>query len=490
MKKYITILLFLLPYAAQAQLDVPGITSNSAGTVVPTSWFTGREEHVFVFYDSIPLSFRLQATDSLCTAPATCTAPSTFTWTRLNVADTTLDFVYDDHPVSAVSELPAATFTEGGYQVAIQRADTSLIDTLTTWIFVDTFRIDTVEVIFNDCGGLRLEMRTAPHLYDPYTIYNFKEFLGPLHVGESIFRGAQEVFWNASDNIDIHKGVDAADNSWMNRKTNGYVVIDSPPPLYASSYTVEVTDVFGKQGSYTTPYAVDAIAVYPKAEVEKEDDLATGTWTDTGTALSGEPLQLNDEALFRLKFSHGNSINVDRYIWKGFANAATQNGNRTIVWTDTLTDAGTAVYPRMPHKGRIVDGYIPGTYTVRLVVNNAYCVDSAEVNIMVDPSKLDTESIPNAFTPNGDMQNDLFKFVESKEPVSMEYIRVYVYNRSGGLVYRYEGAADAWKGWDGRFMGTGNDVAEGVYFYIINGEGWDGVRHNTSEYKGSVHVFR
>jgi gliding motility-associated-like protein len=137
-----------------------------------------------------------------------------------------------------------------------------------------------------------------------------------------------------------------------------------------------------------------------------------------------------------------------------------------------------------------VDGYVPGSYTVRLIVNNNYCIDSAEVKIMVAPSKLDAEAIPNAFTPNGDMQNDYFTFVEGKEPVSMEYIRVYVYNRSGGLVYRYEGAADAWQGWDGRFMGTGSDVAEGVYFYIINGDGWDGVRHNTSEYKGSVHLFR
>jgi gliding motility-associated-like protein len=144
----------------------------------------------------------------------------------------------------------------------------------------------------------------------------------------------------------------------------------------------------------------------------------------------------------------------------------------------------------MPHKGQIVDGYVPGSYTVRLIVNNMHCVDSAEVKIVVAPSSLDPEAIPNAFTPNGDMQNDYFIFVDGKKPISMEYIRVYVYNRSGGLVYRYEGEADLWTGWDGRFMGTGNDMAEGIYFYIINGEGWDGERHNTSEYKGSVHLFR
>jgi gliding motility-associated-like protein len=409
----------------------------------------------------------------------------------LNVEQIKLDSLYEEYPASAVSVLPAASFTEGGYQVTIRRAGIPLIDTLTTWVFVDTFRIDTV-IHIPGCGALRLEMRTTPHLYDPYTIYNFKEFLNPPHVGERIFRGVQEVYWETSNNVDIHSGVDQPDNSWTNKKTNGYVIIDNPPPLYASSYTVKVTDVFGKPGSYTTPYAVEAIAVYPKAEVEKEDDPVAKTWIDAGTALYKKEgtLSLEGEALFRLRFSHGNSINTGRYIWKGFANAAMRDGDKTIVWTDTSTNADTTVVPRMPHKGQEVDGYTPGTYTVRLVVNNANCADSAEVKITVAPSKLDTEAIPNAFTPNGDRQNDYFKFVTGKEPVSMEYIRVYVYNRSGGLVYRYEGEAKDWQGWDGRFMGTGNDMAEGVYFYIINGEGWDGVRYNTSEYKGSVHLFR
>lgn len=120
MKKYIAILFFLLPLAAQAQLDVPGFT-NSAGTVVPTTHFTGREEYIFVFYDSIPHALSLQATDSICAAQP-CSTPSTFTWKKLNVADTTLDIVHEESPTSAVSELSAASLTEGGYQVTIERA--------------------------------------------------------------------------------------------------------------------------------------------------------------------------------------------------------------------------------------------------------------------------------------------------------------------------------------------------------------------------------
>ncbi|MDR3184550.1 MAG: gliding motility-associated C-terminal domain-containing protein [Prevotellaceae bacterium] len=497
MKTHIAILLFLLPYAAQAQLSVPGM-SNSAGTVVSSTLLTGREEPVFVFYDSIPLTLSLQATDSLCVAPATCSAPSTFTWQRLNVEKAGLNIIYKEYPASGISVLSAASLTEGGYQVTIQRADASLVDTLTTWIIVDTFRVDTV-MYTNQCDGLRLQMSTTPPLYYngdinayPYIIYNFKDFLTPPHnTGESHFSGVQEVYWTS--NKDIHNGVDKSDNTWQHGLSNNVyaTIINNPPPLYAASYTVEVTDMFGKSSSYTTPYAVEAIAVYPQAKVEKEDDELPGTWKDAGTASKDEPLELEGEALFRLTFSHAESINADKYVWEGFANAAMRNSNKTVVWhTDTLTNLEGETRPRMPHKGHEVDGYVPGTYTVRLVASNAHCTNAATVTIAVKPSSLTTESIPNAFTPNGDNMNDRFEFVRGKEPVSMEYIRVYIYNRSGGLVYRYDGPADAWTGWDGRFMGTGNDVAEGVYFYIISGEGWDGVNYNTSEYKGSVHLFR
>jgi hypothetical protein len=72
----------------------------------------------------------------------------------------------------------------------------------------------------------------------------------------------------------------------------------------------------------------------------------------------------------------------------------------------------------------------------------------------------------------------------------MEYINVYIYNRSGGLVYRYEGRYDAWEGWNGRMMGTGSDVSEGVYYYVISAKGWDSIEYNNKEYSGYLHLFR
>ncbi|MDR3235941.1 MAG: gliding motility-associated C-terminal domain-containing protein [Prevotellaceae bacterium] len=476
MKRIYVILLLLFPLAAQAQLRAP-----DADKEMPTTYLSEKEDIIFVFYDKLPT--QLVVTDSLCAAAdAACSAPSTFTWTKLNIVDTTLDIVYvESHASSSTYSFPVGGEVEGGYRVTVSRADTTLSDTFTTWIFVDTFRINGVAYT-NDCESVRLEVNTTPEIYTSYPVYNFEEVLQGLK-GKRVLRGGT-VAWTPS--VDIHAGVDEPDESWMNGNTH-FTLINNPPPLYSASYTVKVTDVFGKEISYTTPYVVEAIAAYPKMTVEQYDK-ERDDWSDASNE------DLKGEALFRLRFSHNQCINTDKYIWKGTADSLTNGGKgyKTPVWVDSTQSKNAVILPRTPYKGRILDGYTPGKYKVRLTAINTRsgCVDSTEKLIVVDPSSFQSDAIPNAFTPNGDNRNDFFIFVDGSEPISMEYVNVYIYNRSGGLVYRYEGRADEWKGWNGRYLNTGNDLGEGVYFYVINAEGWDSKMYNDSQYKGAVHLFR
>jgi gliding motility-associated-like protein len=279
--------------------------------------------------------------------------------------------------------------------------------------------------------------------------------------------------------VDIYPNVNDADASWqtLNR---WFAYIDSPPPLRDAAYHLEITDAFGKSATYTTP-VINAIAAKAIPTIEEK---VNDSWQSAGELPQGE-------ALYELRFKHDQSANANHYEWIGFANARQANGDRTVVWTESTTNANAEVKPQMPHNGRIYEGYTPGSYQVRLIVRNNVCVDSVSIrHIVVEPSLFDKNAIPNAFTPNGDGLNDIFTFVRGEEPRSMEYINVYIYNRSGGMVYEYEGRIDAWAGWDGRMMGTGRNVAEGVYFYIISGRGWDNVDYNTKEYSGYLHLFR
>ncbi len=467
MRKLITILLLSVPVLTWAQLSAP------ADYIQPTTGLTGKYDYVYVFYGQNLMSIK-------AAQPQGHTAE--FTWKKLNVADTTLDLY---HQESGVSSSTINNLAEGGYQVAVRDLDelSAPVDTFTTWVFRDTFRINDIQYTI-DCDVLRLNMYTTPNIYAPYTIYNFKQFLNPPHAGETVFSQVQKVKWTPVDasgqEINIFPNVTNPDEHWRER-LNWFTYVDSPPPLKDAAYHLEVRDVFGNSATYTTPYTIKAIAAKAIPTIQEEEK---GLWQDAGEQPQGE-------ALYKVRFQHNKSANVTQYEWKGFANARQLNGDKTILWAEATTDAEAYIYPQVPYNGQLYDGYTPGSYQVRLTVRNNVCIDSVSVKyIIVDPSKFDAQAIPNAFTPNGDNQNDIFTFVKGNEPVSLEYIYVYIYNRSGGLVYRYEGRSDAWEGWNGRMMGTGSDVSDGVYYYVISGKGWDDVTYNSKEYSGYLHLFR
>jgi gliding motility-associated-like protein len=67
--------------------------------------------------------------------------------------------------------------------------------------------------------------------------------------------------------------------------------------------------------------------------------------------------------------------------------------------------------------------------------------------------------IPNAFTPNGDGKNDIFRPVFKG---NMKLIMFQVFNRFGELVYETDQLG---KGWDGYYKGELSDMD--TYFFHV-----------------------
>jgi gliding motility-associated-like protein len=74
--------------------------------------------------------------------------------------------------------------------------------------------------------------------------------------------------------------------------------------------------------------------------------------------------------------------------------------------------------------------------------------------------------VPNAFTPNGDGKNDIFKPTYIGI-TSLKYFRVF--NRNGQLVFETNQQV---KGWDGNIHG--DPSPEGTYVWEVSGEDYLG----------------
>lgn len=127
------------------------------------------------------------------------------------------------------------------------------------------------------------------------------------------------------------------------------------------------------------------------------------------------------------------------------------------------TGKGTAQWTPARQVYRETDGRIytnvirPTTYTLTLT-NEFECVDSASI-IYNDIEPCCNFSYPNAFTPNNDGKNDVFRVVTYGND---QDFALSIYNRWGQRVY-YSGNQK--EGWDGKINGKEADA--GTYFYVL-----------------------
>lgn len=103
-----------------------------------------------------------------------------------------------------------------------------------------------------------------------------------------------------------------------------------------------------------------------------------------------------------------------------------------------------------------------GTDTV--AYTKEYWDNNVPITVSVSESKLE---FPNAFSPNGDGINDIYKAKEGFQ--SITEFHAYIYNRWGQLLYEWTNPSE---GWDGKYKGK--DVKQGVYFCLVKAKGADG----------------
>lgn len=203
-------------------------------------------------------------------------------------------------------------------------------------------------------------------------------------------------------------------------------------------------------------------------------NLCTGSYavtvSDSANCQINASQTIITETFINASFVHTPDVGVAP---ASFTFTSTSNGAQNYLWNfgngnNGNTSVATTLYP------------LQGTYHVVLIVNSGppnFCVDSiSDEIIVVEPSEV---TIPNVFTPNGDGHNDCFyAFSEGLEKEEM-----IIFNRWGRKVYEWNVVGGKW---DGRNQ-NGTESADGVYYYVFHGLGFDKVIY---EQHGSITLVR
>ena len=209
-----------------------------------------------------------------------------------------------------------------------------------------------------------------------------------------------------------------------------------------------------------TAFADDVPTISPTATFTTEDG------EETGTTISGSaPLTAHFNA---------NAENVGawsaHYEWR-FTLAEEQEPYLIRYEEDTeytFTKAGT-------HKVELYAIFTLGNDTVAYTQD--YWADSEPIRVTISESRLD---MPNAFSPNGDGINDVYKAKSGYQ--SLVEFHAYIFNRWGQKLYEWTDPAG---GWDGTYKGK--DVKDGVYYVLVKAKGADGRKYNI---KKDVNLLR
>ena len=128
--------------------------------------------------------------------------------------------------------------------------------------------------------------------------------------------------------------------------------------------------------------------------------------------------------------------------------------------------------------------YDSGTFGIQLRIT--YTPDSTGVEmeeefdpitVVISESSL---KVPNAFSPNGDGVNDVFR-VTYKSLIKFD---AYIFNRWGQRIHHW-GLSNIDEGWDG--TRNGKPVKDGVYFIVVQAVGSDGIKYDI---KQDINILR
>ncbi len=214
-------------------------------------------------------------------------------------------------------------------------------------------------------------------------------------------------------------------------------------PLFILFLLTTVVEVCGQRVRPT----VDPSALYITASGEELDDASSAQSAPLVAHFFANPEDLGDYSA--------------RYEWT--ITRMTQTSNEVIVhrfdenMDYTFTESGTFAI-------RLFATFVLNGDTISLPEEG----EDNPIMVSICESKLE---FPNAFSPNGDGYNDIFRAKDGYQ--SIVNFKASIFNRWGQQLYTWD-KLDG--GWDGKHRGR--TVDDGVYYLVVTAKGADGRKYN------------
>ncbi|PSJ76097.1 hypothetical protein C7N43_15585 [Sphingobacteriales bacterium UPWRP_1] len=271
--------------------------------------------------------------------------------------------------------------------------------------------------------------------------------------------------------------------------------------FYTTTLDVEVVEVpvalftapdvvcLGEQATYSFTGTAAASSIYSWNFASAGSQTGAGphniAWNSPGTYTATLTVSTPEGCTDNFSQEIGvSNVNVTATTPQGFINSGA-SANLTATATSALN--GALTYTWTASSGELSCNDCPDpvatpvddltTYTIT-VLDEFGCEASASLQIGLIYQKLVT--IPNAFSPNGDGENDVFRL----SGFNVETVNLYIYDRWGGQKFEAINVTID-QGWDGTFKGKNAEL--GVYVYYAEVTFTDGT---TDFFKGNVTLIR
>lgn len=213
--------------------------------------------------------------------------------------------------------------------------------------------------------------------------------------------------------------------------------------------------------------AVFLLTCMAKADAQLATPLISPTATFTDSQGSEQTsTTISESAPLAVTFNSG-AENTDgwtaHYEWHFYRQG--QRDNPYLVRYEENTDY--TFYDSGAHFVELWATFVNGNDTVQYT-NEYWSQEASPLTVSISESKLE---FPNAFSPNGDGINDIYKAKDGYQ--SIVEFHATIFSRWGQKIYSWDDPAG---GWDGKYKGK--DVKQGVYFVLVKAKGADGRKFN------------